>query len=204
MNRPLFPICLLGCATLMGACAGTPDSPEVEIPAGHYARAFAAAREIIREHRFPMDRVDAAAGVIASNPKQSSGLFTPWDTEQETFTQELDDTMNFQQRRVRVTFEPRATEGTPPASELAPDLREFSDALVCRFEVVVERSERPGRRVPTRAVRQGTQTMDPELQARGMWPTYSVPVVQDPQFAGRLARELREAIEHEPSPAPEP
>ena len=192
---------------LLGACTVTPESPEVEVGPGQYQRAFAAARDLVREHRFPIDRVDAAAGVIASNPKQSSGIFTPWDTEQFTGAQELEDTINMQQRRVRVTFEPRVVPTAVPPDAQSPaapsDLRGTSDALVCRFEVVVERIERPGRRVPAEAVRLGSQTMDPALRARGMWPTYAVDSVQDPLLAGRLATELRELLQ-KPLPEPEP
>ncbi len=186
------PILLLAAVSLLGACASTPDSPEVEIAPGDYARAFDAARVIVIDHRFSIDRVDAAAGVIASDAKQSSGLFTPWDTEQATFSQELEDSMNFQQRRVRVTFEPRAGEGE--RAERPFDLREHGEPLVCRFEVAVERIERPGRRVPTRAVRRGTQTVDPELRARGMWPAYAVTTTLDPYLAGELAAELRRSL----------
>ncbi len=185
---------------LLGACASEPTSVEVEVPAGEYQRAFAAARTVVREYRFHIDRVDAAAGVISTNARPSSGIFTPWDPDQSTFEQELDDTLNFEQRRVRVTFAPHPTEPAPPDDAPVPDLRETKEALVCRFEVVIERYERPGRRVPARAVRRGTQTMDPELRARNMWPTYTVPIEQDPLLAARLAQKLRETLEQPIAP----
>ncbi len=188
-------ITVLGAALFAGACASVPESAEVEIAPGSYARAFDAARDVVRHHRFAIDRVDGAAGVIASFPKQSSGILTPWDTDQSTTSQELDDTFNVQQRRVRVTFEPRGSESAGNDGARTVDLRSFPGAMACRFEVVIDRVERPDRRVPTRAVRQGSQAYNPTLRERGMWPTYAVPVSQDPGLAARLAQELREALE---------
>jgi len=183
---------VVGCAcVLLGACASEPTSPEVDIAPGEYPRAFAAAREVVRDHRFDVDRVDAAAGVIASDAKPTSGVFTPWDTEQSTFSQEMEDSINFQQRRVRVTFEPRDDQ---PANEPRTDLRGYTEGMICRFEVIVERIERPDRRVSARAVRLGTQAFDPELRARGMWPTYSVVSTLDPYLAGRLAGDLKKLM----------
>lgn len=187
ITRGLFIVFLGIAAALLGACASAPESPEVEIAGADYAQAFSAARDIVREHRFQVDRVDAAAGVISTGPKQTSGLFTPWDTEQSSAALELDDSVNLQQRRVRVTFEPR--EGGP-----ADDLRGTDRALVCRFEVTLERIERPGKRVPPKAVRYSSQAEDPELLKRGMFPSYTVVVAQDPLLAARLAEELRTTL----------
>lgn len=181
-----------GVGAVLGACASVPESPEVEVAPGGYAQAFSAVRDIVREHRFQVDRVDAAAGVISSAPKQTSGLFTPWDGEQSTASLELDDTVNLQQRRVRVTFEPRAG--------AVEDLRDGDRPLVCRFEVTLERIERPGVRVPPKAVRYSSQAEDPELRQRGMYPSYTVVVSQDPLLAARLAQELRTALARPAAP----
>lgn len=202
--RRLAALALAAPTLLVGACASPSGPPEVDVPRGEYSRAFAAAREIIREHRFHVDRVDAESGVITSGPKESSGLFTPWDTEQSSLAQEFDDTLNYQDRRVRVAFEARDPAAPTGGGHAPPaDLRRADVPLVCRFEVTVERSERPGHRVPTRAVRQGSQTLDPEVQARGMWPTYVVSVRQDEEFAARLAGELRGVLARPREPGPD-
>lgn len=80
--------------------------------------AFDLARDVLREEGFILDRVDAAAGIITTRPKTTAGLATPWDAEQSSAEQEIDDLANRQQRTVRITFEPveRASATTAPAT----------------------------------------------------------------------------------------
>ena len=73
------------CAALLGGCAGSgPRSAEFQVSPGQYARAFDEARDVLTGYRFELDRVDAAGGVIATAPKTTAGLATPWDSEQTT------------------------------------------------------------------------------------------------------------------------
>lgn len=181
----IFLCCVAAC--LAGGCANTDGPGGFTVPDGGYAAAFDAARTSLIDRRFDLERVDARAGVITTKTKSTAGLATPWDTEQSSLDQEVEDLLNGQQRRVRITFEPLATEGGFLPSE---DIREFKGPLSARVEVVIERIHRSGWQIQTTAVRFSDLTRDPELSDRGMWPTYAVPFSQDPKLASRIAIEI--------------
>jgi hypothetical protein len=190
---------LLGAWGVGGCAGGGAKSPEFEVPAGQYARAFDEARDVLASYRFELERVDAADGVIATVPKTTAGLATPWDQEQTTFEQGLGDLVNRQQRTARITFE---TQGADPRAATGP--------VHGRVEVVIERTRRPGWRLDTTSLRYGSFTRDPALEERGMWPKFTVAVAQDPLLAGRLAADIRKRLglaepgERPKAPAPRP
>lgn len=117
---------LLGAATVVGTALGGCGTSRattrvVEVAPGRYAQAFDAARETLRDYNFTLDRVDARAGVITSEPRFSIGLANPIDPVQSTARQEIQDLLNQQDRRVRVAF---ARPGVEPVFEpgaAAPD-----------------------------------------------------------------------------------
>lgn len=188
-------------AALSGGCAAGPvGDATLAVPAERYAAAFDAAREVLRDARFDLDRVDARAGVITTQPKKSIGLLSPWDTEQSTVRQEADDLFNRQRRAVRVTFEP--PDGPPPAGTdlLTSDAAEF----IMRVSVVVEREHQPGWRLESTSVRLNTRSTDLALAERGLTPWYTVAVAQDPAFASRLTEEIRRRTDPEPPAADAP
>lgn len=168
---------IIAAAGLAGCVSSRGGSAEVAIPAGRYAEAFDAAKDILVASRFELERVDAAAGVLSTVPKPTAGLATPWDTEQASLSQELDDVLNRHLRTVRITFEGTADE---PRS--------------ARIEAVVERERRAGWRLDTTSLRYTSVTEDPALRARGMWPRYYVAISQDPELSASLAAELRSRL----------
>lgn len=177
-------------AAIAGGCASPKTaSPQFDVAAGRYADAFEASRDVLAAGRFELERVDGEAGVISTMPKPSSGLATPWDGEQSSFRQELEDAGNRQQRRVRITFEP-----APGAAASGGDLREAAVPLVGRVEVTVERVRRTEWRLETTAIRFSSFAVDPALQARGMYPQYTVAVSQDPELAARLAEQISKKL----------
>lgn len=186
----------------LGGCT-TSQEPRLEVAAGQYAQAFEATRETLREYDFTLDRVDAASGVITSAVKDSSGLATPWDSEQSGIDQEWEDFINRQRRFVRVAFVPAEAAGskTPqrdPASALAPDLvdlRDYEGPVVATVSVTIERVQRPGWQVNTKSINQSTFMRDPELVAKGMQPSYSVELEPDDRLARRIADRIRKDLE---------
>jgi hypothetical protein len=160
---------------MLGGCSVTGPA-EFAVPAGEYAGAFSASREVLRECRFDLERIDAGEGVLSTLPKHSSGIFTPWDTEQSSIAAELDDSVNHQSRRVRIVFDP---------SDAPHDA-----ARTGRVEVVVYRLQDYSLRPSTRAIQFSTRAVDPLNSARGVYPQYEVPTTQDPAFASRLARAI--------------
>jgi hypothetical protein len=178
---------LIAVCALLGGCASSREGPAVDVSPGQYGAAFAAAKESLAHFRFELDRVDARAGVISTKSKATSGLATPWDTEQSSLGQEVEDLLNRQYRRVRITFEPE--EGV-----LVDDVRLLEGPLVCTVTVSVERLRRPGWRIETTSSRLSSTYLDPEWQTRGMWPTYTVPFAQDHRLAARLAAAIEKRM----------
>lgn len=191
--------------TLLCGCAGS-GSPEFRVAADQYDATFEAARDVLAEYRFTLSRVDARAGVITAGPKTTGGLFTPWDTEQSRFSQEWEDTLNKQQRRIEVTFTPADPAPADPAAEagviadarrneipidgarrLDADLLETRRDTIARVVVVVERIHTYGVRPNTRSVYLTTATSDPTLPFPG---SFEEAISDDPPLAARLARKI--------------
>ncbi len=201
-GRLLSILLAAGVAVLLGGCAGSkPLPPTFEVPPGRYDAAFDASREVLREARFPIDRVDAGAGVISTDPKTSAGIATPWDEEQSSTRDEFEDLFNHQRRIVRITFEPAQPAPNLPGTETqlgeaadVPDIRRCEGPLIARVMVVIEREHRPGRRVETVSIASSTFTRDPALGPRGLGGPYWVPIAQDPALAGRLAAKIQKAL----------
>lgn len=181
--------------SLLAGCAGASGDARFDVPAGSYSRAFDATRSVLRDYRFPIERVDARAGVITTRPKATAGLATPWDAEQSTPGQEIEDLLNDQRRRVRVVFQP----ADPGASTLSDDA-----PLIAHVEVGVYRVQNPGLRLPPGAISQGSLSVDPALRQR--WVTYGMetPVARDSRLAGRIARDIERRLARAPSePGPD-
>jgi hypothetical protein len=154
-------------------CASSRQSSAVEIaPAGREV-AFEAARDVLREYRFTLERVDAQAGVITTAPRDSAGLAMPWDTQQTHLSQDVSDFVNHQQRRVRVLVDTRVD-----------------------VEVFIDRVHSPGLRVPARATALWSVTDDPRESSRGAGYQYTVTrerdVALERRIADRIERRMNE------------
>lgn len=176
---------------MLWGCQAAPTATQLRIEPGKYAVAFDAAREVLREYNFTLNRVDGRAGVISTYTKPSAGLASPWDGEQSTPGQEVDDYMNDNQRRVRVTFEPVGPGGGGAGD--AVDVRTAAERgeTVMRVHATVERIQRPQWRPDTSGVNQYTRALDVDLARRGMEPSYAVPVSEDRLLGARLVEEIR-------------
>jgi hypothetical protein len=191
MTRFHWLLMLLAAVGLAG-CASSPAGPaELRIAPGAYSRTFDAARDTVASYGFELDRVDARAGVITSRPKTTGGLLTPWDREQSTARNEIEDVMNDQQRRVRITFAPAEGPGFPEGA----DLRAEQPPMTARVEVAIDRIHHTGWRVEASSVQQSRRWRDPALQARGMEPVYEVPFTLDPQLAARITARIAEKVD---------
>jgi len=192
---------MVALATWLGGCAA--DGPgEFAVPPERYAAAINATRDVLREYRFEIDRVDASMGVVTTRPKSTDGLFTPWDTEQSTFSQEWEDTLNDQRRRVEVRFsregDAQVLADRKRGDPLPASLLDEPGATTARVTVIVERLQRPGWRPATESVRLSTYTSDPALAEEGLEPVYAIRLSDDPPLAARLAREIQKRMESAP------
>lgn len=194
---PLRQIAAVPALFLLASCASSQRGDALTpIAAGQYAGAFEAAKKVLADYHFELDRVDARGGVITTAPLPSAGLATPWDNTQSGLMDEWEDLVNHQLRRARVTFEP---EGAPPDGALpGPDLRLLSVPMTVRIEVYIDRRHRPGWRVETSSIRLSSFTRDPGLSDRQMWPRYDTPFTRDRRLADRLGRALSERLADAP------
>jgi hypothetical protein len=180
MRRVLMPLLVF-----LQACAAPQAPPDVAVAPGQYSAAFDAARATLTRYNFQLERVDARAGVITTRSKPTAGLATPWDREQSTLAQMWEDLLDEHRRTVRITFDP----ATPTA-----DLRESTAPVTLHVDATISRVQHAGRRLEPTAMQHSSVAIDPDLQARGLWPTYEVAFSQDPQLARRLADEIRQAL----------
>lgn len=193
LARALLTLACVAVAPLSG-CASSEPTEELAVAATDYDAAFVAVREVLRDYRFDIDRVDARAGVISTTPKSTAGFATPWDGEQQTLGQEWEDLTNRQQRTVRVIFEPgsaRLGRETGPTPQSAPgparaDIRTLDEPIGIRVEVIVDRINRPHFRGETENLRSSTYAREPALRARDMQPNYAVPRDRDRLFEQTL------------------
>lgn len=197
MNSTLLRLGMMmigGCAVL-GACASSVQElneagSTMPVAADRYDTTFDAARQVLRDRGFILERVDAREGVITTQPKTTAGLVTPWDREQQAFDQELEDLFERQQRVVRITFEPTAQAGDVAVGSPG-DLPAGERAM--RVQVTIQRVHIPGRKIEPEAISQTSYYWDPDLGARGMQPSYAVAYKQDRLLEARLTELIADA-----------
>jgi len=173
---------LLGLTLTLAACA-TPRpatvqgdngaGPAATTEPGDYERVFDAARTVLRDYRFAIDRVDARSGVITTHPKRTAGLATIWDREQSSPAQEWEDLINEQRRVVRVEFD-RTDDGSASA----------------RIIVEVLRTHRPNWRVENESVRLSTHARSRNSVGDPEPGSFREPMGLDTELASRLASDI--------------
>lgn len=184
----LIAAALAALAALTGCT--TPEGRTVTFSADRYSEAFDATRETLRAAGFPIERVDARAGVIATGRKDTAGLATPWDGEQQTLGQEWQDLLNAQSRRVRVTFRPADADPSAEISELGQPTGE----LTATVEATIDRRRQAGWRPETESIRMSSRWQDPTLAPLNKGGVQYVPMRQDDPFAAVIAERLRQAL----------
>ncbi|MEI7658755.1 MAG: hypothetical protein WCK33_11890 [Phycisphaerae bacterium] len=182
--RPIVRALTVVVLAALAGCASSRPEPKVAIDAAGYSSGFDAAREALRSAGFELDRVDAQAGTITSQPRASSGLATPWDTQQTGMMQELSDLVNQQRRRVRITFTSAGTDA-PPAE---------GRPVEATVEVFVDRLQQPGLRVPAKAATLWSVARDPALAERGLGSGYQTPVNRDRELERRIADDIERRL----------
>lgn len=196
MARTATPIlavlCLLSFA-FAGGCASPGIAGPADIPAERYAATFDAARDVLRERRFDLARVDSTAGVLTTQPSVSAGLFTPWSRDQQTFDDELDDTLNRQQRTVRVAFEPVEAQGP----ESVRDMVASPTPTRLEVRVTVERQHRAGQQPQPASTTMSSRWIDPAMERRGL-NDYAVTMRRDEALERALTAEILEKAGRRP------
>lgn len=176
MARTRSILLTLGVTLTLGSCTApieraTGDAqPVATTRPGAYERVFDAARTVLMDYRFAIDRVDANSGVLTTHPKRTAGLATIWDREQSSLAQEWEDLINEQRRVVRVEFD-RGDDGDASA----------------RVIVEVLRTHRPNWRVENESVRMSTHARSRDNVGDREPVSFREPMGLDPALASRLA-----------------
>ncbi len=164
-------------ATLLGCAAPKPTQSHhasLTIDASDYDRAIDAARQVLIDNRFEIDRVDARRGIITTAPKQTAGLATPWDQEQSSLDQEWADLVHHHERVVRVSFT-RPSAGEPiEATVLASIIR----------------IRRPNWRLETESIRHSTHAITIEANNTRAPATMREPIGEDAALSEKIASQI--------------
>jgi hypothetical protein len=228
--RGITPLCalLVGLLPLVGCSSSRATDRSAAIAPGQYTEAFDAAREVLRDYKFTLSRIDARAGVIMTEPRFSYGIASPFDPVHLNPRDSVRDFMNQQDRRVRITFsrpgetpapDPETATGSATGSSDVPppddilldnsrvpaigeDLRAEAGALVMHVDVIIDRIHVPHRRLETSSIRQSTFAQEPALGERGMQPTYSVPRERDDELAAKLLADVLKRLGAAPQTSP--
>jgi hypothetical protein len=166
---------------LAGCASGSRRGAEEQADPGAFvvpdgSAAFDAAREVLREMRFELERVDFERGVITTRPKSSAGSLTFWDHRPAGLEEELSDAMHRQERRVRVELPAGGAAGTG------------------RVTVWIDRGVTPGARVSPRVPARLTYARDATAELRGVSGRYATVLTEDAATGRRIARAIASRV----------
>lgn len=134
--------CLTGCSRKVAI-----ENP-IRITAEEYDRVFESAVDVLRNELFVIDRQDRRFGVITTDPLWSSSLSEPWRTDNTTFYQTLDSTLNYHRRTVSVWLKPQ---DQPVAIGATGEPIGDPDYWL-EVNVALERRQHPDRQLNTAAI----------------------------------------------------
>lgn len=142
-------IALLACS-LLASCASrkvATDNP-IRITSEEYDRVFESAVDVLRNEMFIVDRQDRRFGVITTEPLWSSSLQEPWRTDNTTFYQTLESSLNYHRRIVTITLTPQDSDA--PTDQADATARPSDYQL--EVAVAMQRRQHPDRALNTAAV----------------------------------------------------
>ncbi|MGH7131046.1 MAG: hypothetical protein ACREJO_03780 [Phycisphaerales bacterium] len=196
MSRPLLFAIAAALFCIGGCAAPKPTEFEVLVPRGQYPESFAAAREVLHDEHWTIERADSRAGVITTRNTFTASLTGPADRQLSSTMSSPDDILNRQQRLIRMTWEPR--DGDAPYD----DIGAFDGPLLLRVRAIRLRVQDPGWRVPSTSVRYASRAIDPDLVARGMSPDYAVALNVDEELSAQLAAQIAARMNTGNPPSP--
>ncbi len=173
--------------TLLAGCTPVQSGP-LSVSPERYAAAFQAARDVLRDADFVLERTDVQAGVLTTAIKTTAGAASPWDQEQSTAGQEMEDLFNRQARTVRVVFSPRGSVSDPAG---LADVRAATVPIDVEVLATLYRRQRPGWRPDSTGVSLHRHWADTALPARG---EQVVAMDEDRGLAAKLKEQIRQRL----------
>jgi hypothetical protein len=185
MNTPrriILISALLAPVLLLSACSSSrpieASETMIEIAPEQMDRAIDAARSVLIENRFTIDRVDARRGVLTTYPKQSAGIASPWDAEQSSFDQEIADLIHHHERIIRVSFEQEHA-GAP---------------IRANVHASIVRVRRPGWRLETESIRRSTHARRISSNNTDVPSIQREQIGEDDRLSARIAQQIRDRL----------
>lgn len=188
---------LTGCASSSGPAMLTIDS-------ARYEKVFDTALEMMRREGMNPVVIDRRGGIIETEPRIAGSILEPWDRNNASYQQAMDNTLSFQRRRARFEFLPgrRSPVRFPTQRPIRPreaagltaqpvDLTSYEGDIDVLVTVTVERQYRPGQRRNTWSRRLTTQSafVGPD---ENLPPNFWTPVIRDTAFERRLLARIEE------------
>ena len=188
---------LTGCARQQPPVAGPPPAAVFSVSAADYADTFEVARAELLRRRFELERVDAQAGVILTQPEGGAGLLAPWTMG--PGARVVEDTLNAQSRTVEIRFEAAEAAAAPPRGSGAaladPRLPvspgQAQESVLVSVRVLVSRRVTPTRRLDPSGIRYSLNAVNPQLFRRGLGTTYTLPQDLDARASVQIARSIQ-------------
>ncbi|MEL7484148.1 MAG: hypothetical protein AAFN41_07320 [Planctomycetota bacterium] len=190
---------VLACITGIAGCAAPPNNAgTASIEPLAYPASFDHAREVLVDLGFTLNRVDAAAGILTTDPLPARGLAAPWERQQASRRGEIADTIHPQSRTVRIEFVPASTldampsDASPNQVAVSPSPRQLnaSTPLVARVTVLIERTYRPNMRPQVVDVVRTRRAFDPAFEPGR---EFTVVVQRDSDLERRIADRIARA-----------
>lgn len=165
---------LIGCSSARHAY-----NPHL-VEAADCDQVFDAVIEVLRDHRFVVNRMDRRAGRITTYPRTASSFFEPWHADADSPLND-DNTFNHQRRTVRVGLKP---------GDVASD-------CVLTVEVQLERRQHPQRHLNSAAFAGGVhfvrgQGIRSVRTERGDQQSFWRGMGTDEHYAARLVHDILE------------
>ncbi|MGI9014459.1 MAG: hypothetical protein ACR2GY_09450 [Phycisphaerales bacterium] len=158
-------VCLLMMMAMvltLAGCASSRGPESIVVSPGAYAQTFDAAIECARDMGLYPETIDRRAGIITTTPRMAGSILEPWDRQNASLSQSLENTLQHQRRVARFEFVPVDQAGDAddvpgetsqasvvPLDPVDDDLTQSEHPLRLDVIVMVEREYRPGIRRST-------------------------------------------------------
>lgn len=189
----------------VGGCSTHMQSGIVQISAPRYREAFDAVKQTAHDYHFPLAFIDPRQGIVETETQPAGSILEPWEVDEPSVAQSLENTLMHQRRRVRFEFWPISPDSAQTAaapdvlslSSPSVDLTQTNSPLEIRVFVYMERSDMPGqqRSTWTRSKSSRYTTGDPNDQG-----IHWTVVGQDLAYGDELLTHLRTLLETKPNP----